>query len=400
MCMTFRTHGKVLVILTVLAIQAVLALEPAGQRVAGPAAVDPVVERIVNHWSEQAAKVQCLRAEVLEWERGISQLRGGMPFFMMGRGRGKALLVGDLVIINDDVELNKNSQLNVQSGKVILDQTRWRIDAAGDLVSQGGRQSTRLDNGMERIEYWKPGNNQPGRAFRGGSSPSADDVPQMELWNLLFRPSQSRILHPFTAPPVMELSTVPDLPKFVLAEEGGELLLPVKPDPRALAKVKLLTLAERLILTEEKQVLNGRNCICLQVLDTYANNTGTRLWVTPELDDRIAMLEQSLGNGGTRWTTIEYRQDAEYGWLPARWRTEEHSPEAAIQSDLPAEGVLPDDSAVSTPEPAGSSHISYSVDTRVLRLEVNPELDDAVWQFSIPEGTQIFEENPNGVMFW
>jgi hypothetical protein len=119
-------------------------------------------------------------------------------------------------------------------------------------------------------------------------------------------------------------------------------------------------------------VHEGRECVILQRPQDPTRPVGQAVWLDPARDYAIVRNERFSAKGYVRIVTdIDYRQDPEYGPLPARWTTTELSEKGNPQMVRVCE---------------------------VTKYEINPALGEGDFQIDFPPGTNVYDER-SGVRY-
>ncbi|MEZ5942168.1 MAG: hypothetical protein R3C18_12315 [Planctomycetaceae bacterium] len=240
-------------------------------------------DQILQTWLQRGKNVPALDAEVLEWERCI---RKQQVFLDEGNGIRILVIEGAEVGIAVTVKADGNdkpsevSEVYVRSGKVLLEQSRSRVDLSGQFANSSGRtcvgKKVLLDDGMQNTSF---------QLFESGGNPFATQVPstggkseapEVIVWQMLYRP---------------EISVF-----------GGVL--------------------GELSLIDEVREIGGHRSRCLEYIPEESGQNRMRFWFDETNDWQLVEYEEFDLIDIVRRISVDYEIHDELGWAPVRWHEE------------------------------------------------------------------------------
>lgn len=117
--------------------------------------------------------------------------------------------------------------------------------------------------------------------------------------------------------------------------------------------------------------LKGQRYPILEEIQHTAEDQQYRVWVDPQRDYCAIRLEMGPKNIGVTYAQldIEYAQDVSGIWVPQRWISQVYR------------------------QPGNRFVLDYTARYEVTQYELNPTIDESVFQFAFPPGTEVIDES-------
>jgi hypothetical protein len=119
---------------------------------------------------------------------------------------------------------------------------------------------------------------------------------------------------------------------------------------------------ERLQVVTRDSVVNGRTCTVLETIPSVASGLVEVYWVDIERRSSIVRFIEKFQDKATVEINIEHQEEPDIGWIPSAWN-------------------------------AAFVNGQFSIRSRLLKREINPDLSKADFELTFPAGTIVFDRD-------